>query len=602
MSNTSSDYQITDLTSIDSIDKATIESITKLSIRNYESYNDVKTFDISIFSNLTDLTLINHNGRLAIIGLDKCLQLKKLSYGGVKFDTFSSQLLEYLTVNDGIDDDFDPTAFPQLKSVIFGKECYGELDISKLSVLTHLETCDMLGKFNVTGTLTSESIKHLKYQTISDEKNEIVFDLPNLISYEGKLNRSILTKCRNIESINLTDEISIMKHLICSGPEYPKLTELKTFATCDVFSYFIGRSNITKLTLYLNAKKINIKNLVHCSNWPSFASIKSLTLHYYEPCNEISKIVNIFKSLDELRIIGNNSDIKYDIVCPIKRIYIDTFRKVNITRFNTSILSVLSLKDRSWDGKSWGKVNVPTLTELYCGEYILAKENEPNIKIYHGPFRSEMALINAEKIDYSCGRYDPDFSKMPKLKMINGRDAKEFFAKNASALNTNKRPADRSIQSNSKHRKLDDEVMIDRSTVDPIESNIVNLLTGHIYHPGYNSYIKSKFNHSYHFVSSVSINSIAHPTSTIGTIVNAITQKLIETCNDIESVAIIAKMNAVFKNHELDEARVIMEQLLLALNGAFGITMDTKKYELIKKVDELQKQLDQMKASQLLSN
>lgn len=534
----------TDLKSFDSLTDAVIESTTSITIKNEKTYPDVITIDLSPYVKLSVLN-IQSNTRLVVAGLSKCLGLKSLTYKGVKFIDAASESLENLTVSI-LYDNFNPSAFPNLKSITFDCDVIGKLDISKLSTLVNCEICD------ITGNLCSISIKHLIYR---GNRTDIIFDLPNLESYVGKFNASILTNA-NIKSIVFEDGPRTYNNLTIY---LPKLNKLEIPANCTKLLDYQAIAVVSKLTLNNLDLGINIFS----AHIDIYSNVTMLVLNY--DFIYIGDFVNRFKCLNQLIITVCEFVVSSNISCPLKHLEINSDKPITINKlkhFNTSKMTKLKccVNDNETE-----RIDIPTVTELHCNKFILTSKNAPNIKIYDGPLPTDAVLTNVEEIGqtYAESYINVDFTTMPYLKLIGGKTVQQY------------------IES---HKNI--------AIIDPIDINIDAVLAG--YNPSNNPEIMPRFNSSYFFMSSTKIKESC-PDITFKTIISAIASKLVVMQDQIEITNIIDKMNNVFKHHEYDNIIAVVERLFTALDGKFGIVMDVERRELQYKVSELQKQLDELK-------
>lgn len=561
-------YTIDNIESIDkldTIDKTTIESIGKLIIGIHQSGQSVKSIDISIFTNISVLD-ITSNTRLLITGLSKCVNIKSLIVNdAVKFIDYANESLESLSINNL--SNIDLINFPKLKYIRYQANISGKISLDKLSKLEYLETCiidecddsdNALDK--VTRILQSSSITTLKYR---GDNIDLTFNVPNLESYHGTFNKSILFNS-NVKVVvfnTISNPGDLIDKLKCN---LPKLEQLEMYATDFEFLDFAGSDNYTKLILLFTDSDITLTS--------KYNNVKSLTLRYYHDCFDISPIVNQFPYLDELKTTGTYFKIKSDIICPLKRLTIDNgaILSKKLKYFNKSQLKMLKCDVCKSNVETF---DIPTLTELYCNEYILTKENAANLVIYHGSIPSDIVFPNLEELE-SCS-FGIDFSTMPKLKIINGEKAQSHIKKHSKKTEPVKNPI---IESN-----------------DPITSNISRIMINVRYDGDLYSQICPRLNNSYHYIKSDVVNDFID--INIDNIVNAVLSKVVKMDDETEKTNIITKMNDIFSLHEYDNANVIVEALFTALDGKFGIVMDTAKHELKCKIDKLQKQIDDLKAS-----
>lgn len=538
------------------IDLSELRKMTSLNIRDYNQRSHIITLDISACVNLVELQ-INTNSRILTKGLNKCIKLKSLNIINTRFDSFTNNSLESLTINGWYDNEFDPTGCPNLKSIYIVAR--SRLDVSLLSQLKYLTECEIFE--NAYGTVTNNSIIEL-----TDTSN-VIYGLPNLISYSGNYNKSVFTN-KNVKSISFEDEKFNSNAII----NLPNLTKLSIESNhIELYNLVASTSKLTDLILYI----CDVKHLesIRLNN-----NLRTLDINC-DKSVEISQIINKFPYLHNLNLSFEEGTIKIKnpIVCPLKKLSIDSDNTITIgklKRFNTS--NLLSLKCNV-DEDVTEQCDIPTLTELYCNKFILINENAANLKIYHGPVPCNTNFTNIEEI-CDLHNYDIDITSMPKLKLINGVSAQEYIKPYVSVI-PHQNP-------NTIQPKLSPNMSL-------VDINIAMLTTDYEYTLDIRTYIESNLNGSYFYVKTALIK--INPGMNIDSVIDAIVSRLVKLDDEIERTLIIGKMNNIFKSHEYDDGQIIIEKIFIELDGKLGIDMDMIKHELRQRLLLLQQQLDELK-------
>lgn len=556
------------IASFKSLTDAEIANTTKLNITDYVAYCSVNIIDLTPFTNLLNLD-INTNCRILIKGLNKCISLKSLNVSMAKFDVLENESLESFCIHGLYEDVFDPTGCPNLRSISISSST--KCDVSKISELKYLERCNINCK--AFGTIKSNTITFLHNGCNSN----IVYDLPNLESYSGTFNVSILTN-PNVKTIAFEEEElcdDITDDLVAN---LPNLTELALSLACiDIYNIIAKGSKLTKLTLYTdNSGKIDdciVNNSVITLDITGSTTI------------DISKVAVKFPCVEDLHICfyDDGLGMKKSVDCPLKKLVIDncTINISDLKRFNTSNLSVLNCYVCDYSNK---KLNIPTLTELYCNQFILVDENAANLKIYHGPVPTNVSLINIEEIKDEYSAYI-NVESMPKLRLVNGYTVDEYI--------TLHKPEDAEPITEQIFEQIFEQSVKEVIDINPIDRNINMLLSNYRLSFDDTVYENNNMNGSYFYVKNdlVKIDS----EYTFELVVGAIMSKSIKLDDEYENNSIVAKMNEIFKRHVYDDSHVILENLFIALDGKLGIIMDVSKYEMKKKLEQLQQQLDELK-------
>lgn len=544
------------------------QSITKLDIICNKPYNNIQTIDISAFINVEHM-IISSNARLVVHGLDKCAKLNCLEISHVKFEPFANNSLTELTIIRWNDDVLDLTGLHNLNKLILSSTICASLDLTLLSNLPCLKQCVI--EINATGIVKSSSITCVKYTG----SNTIMFDLPNIESYEGKLVSDILTN-PNLKALTVTDDDNCPFDTVVNLPKLESLSIASKHAM--LYNKIIVNSPITHVTISINS----ITDHRSISNFSTVAHVKILKLNSRGTL-DIADIVNKFRSIDKLIVslkkgivkIGNN------INCLIHHVSINNniIRFNHLKHFNLAKLAVLKCNVYN---PSNDKLDIPTLTTLYCNQFILT--NGSKLKKYKGPnaeLPNDVCKLNAGTIIDISKFSNIAFDKLPNLKS-------DDILRKIDVVLCNKRTnsnSDDDNSSNSAVHSIPQYIFND----DPIQLNIDRLLSKCKYIFCFGTSYDTKLNASYHYIKRTLIKDRSR--ITIEKIINTI----VKSSKDNED-RIVAIVNEVFNNHINADVTTIMKNLFAALNGICGIIMDTKKYEIKKKIDELQRELDQLKA------
>lgn len=516
-------------------------SIKKLTVNVFDRLSDTKTINLEPFVNLIHFN-IDTNARFVITGLNLCLNLKSAIICGAKIDNLVSSSLEKLVIRSWHDPDFDPTGCPNLQSITIellqseSRDSHYHMepiDISKLSGLMHLTECHIIGNVNIVDNLKSNSITTLTYTGLNDD---IVFEIPKLKSYQGKFNISILNS--SVSKINFSTS--------CSQVSKVNQIDLRCLDDLTIAANDLAMLETMNYGFTFTKLKLILDNNVELTKYYVYVSIIELCVN--DKSFDISGIINRFPSLDKLVVTtkdcrNDTITVNHVIIHPIRHIVLNSMITVDqLQRFNTSKLDILDCRVPI---NSMDKINIKSLTKLYCNKFILDNGNAPNLTTYHGPLMSDIALTNVQELgvcnDYYHDNYAPiNFFVMPKLKTISGNNAENYIVSYITTIQNS-------------------------SSKDCVIRNIDMLSNNMFYYQKYNQ-LDSKLNGPYHYIKNTKVSN-----TIIRYIVDEIGYRL-QLENEIMQAGIIAKMNAVFERHQYDDGSVIAENLFKALDGKFGIT------------------------------
>lgn len=569
----SSNGSITD-EKIKKINKAAKDNIGNIcvDIDDTNIYSTMKVIDLSMLCHVHEIK-ISTKTRALVKGLDKCICLKSLTYCGVRFESFSNNSLEILIVNS-LYDDFDPSGLSNVKSIIINCDNETNLDVNIFSSLEHLEYLEISDKVTLIGKLTNTNIKNL---ICHGPCSKAVFNLSGLCSYQGNFNASILANSAESITFENSSDIVDTAKIEVNATKLVELTiNMDDFALlyCPTVSglvnLIINFDDVEDAAYYNKKTNYDLSNM--CTNL--YANVSFLILNKHHQFYNVVDIVNKFTSLKKLHLISRSLVITDHITCPIEHLEIETEYDIAgdlLKYFNKSKLSVL----RCNVAGEYIRFDIPTLTELYCNEFILIDKNAANLRIYHGPVPDNLVWTNLEELEcsiYYISNYDIDYASMPKLVTIDGVNAKEFIESLKYKL-----MATYSIEA-----------------IDDVGRIIKTILANYCQDNNYSSINNFNYNSSFNFVKSSGIKR-RYPNVTIEVIVDAISAKLAKM-PDNEQNTIVAIMNNIFKKHIYDEAVVIVEKLFTALDGKFGIIMDEKNHIIQQKMTDIQKQIDELKS------